>query len=294
MFYKNAKEHIVNDYAFDHYVYSDVGKEVKINSMSDDDVGFSINDYGSMRRMVMKSILNFKQNIPWEDTNIVDTTKNTISMRDTDNKLVVKHATIDIDKLKYFCHGNRDMMECIDYLCKMLLHKDSKISSYLYTLWNDCMKEKRFCVEKYTYNETVNRVTTVTFRFVAIKWHNTWDNEETNIRRNNFRNRKTITVDMGCDRPARVNIQNDDCGEDYLTPEEEAIMAELGPKIFGTDTESKPVKHNVVVVSKHSDNSSEELPKPDYKNTVMKKPIDVSINDEEKATIASIANLQLG
>ena len=288
MFYKNNKERIADD-GFDRYVYSDVGRDVKVNANPDnEDEGYSAIDYGWMRKMVTHSVSVFKRNIPWEDTSIVDTTKNVLPIRGTTNKLVVKHATIDVFKLRAACSDNKSVGYCLDYLCRMLLHKDAKVSSFLYTLWNDAMKQERFCVEKYTYDENTSKVTTVTFRFIATKWNDSWE-VNFNKNMNNAKTRKITTVTMGCDRPARVNISSND--EDVLTLAEQEIMDAVGPTIFGN--EEIEVKHDMVVVTK--DKSEEaETAAPAFTKKVIKKPVVIVDTDEDKASIADIVNCKLG
>lgn len=297
MFYKNNKEHIVTTDDFDRYVYSDVGRDVKVNiNPEEDDEGFSIVDYGWMRKMVSHSVQVFKMNIPWEDTNIVDTTKNVVPIRGTTNKLVVKHATIDIPKLKNICRDNKEVGNCLNYLCKMLLHKDGKINSFLYTLWNDCMKQKQFCVEKYTYDEITNAVTSVTFRFVATKWNDSWEFNKSSDSDYEFP-RKQRKVVMGCDRPARITVNSGEISSEDYAKEQEEIMEVVGPVIFGKSEEQKekenlPVKHDVTIISKSSENS-EETEKLKTKRKVTKKPIEISA-DDDTCSIADLANNKLG
>lgn len=299
MFYKNNKEFIADD-GFDRYIYSDVGRDVKINiSPEMDDEGFSAIDYGWMRKMVTHSIAVFKQSIPWEDTSIVDTTKNVLPIRGTNNKLVVKHATINIPKLRNLCAGNRDVAACLNYMCKMLLHKEGKINSFLYTLWNDTMKQKQFCIEKYAYDESTNQVTSVTFRFVATKWNDSWEfNSYNKSNDNNYKRSRNVTITMGCDRPARVNVVAPDTDENLLSPEEQEIMDSIGSVIFGNDEaeEKDVVKHNVTIVTNaKSENISSEIEEKAKSSKKKIKPVNVTTeDDDEKVPIADLANCKLG
>ena len=153
---------------FNEMLYSDIGTLCS-NPMDEK----CLEGYVKLRNRTITACKILLKYCPWERAEIA---LKIIKQEDSDSLLYVKDITINTSDV--LATGCRVLIDSWTLFCKMVCSE----SDALQTAWIDILSTQKVSIETYTSEdigpEPIDKVASITFRFLAVKYHNTWDKPE--------------------------------------------------------------------------------------------------------------------